>query len=218
MASLSEVTLCCPVCATEFVAAKVESRGVLVGKRTDFRECYKEQGGPALLNMLHLCEVCGFTGPERWYDEPAVEFTLRARCDAVLAPNVPWARESAVERYWHALKIATWSNENPAVIADVALHGAWAAVEEQDTESERYFRREAALQFSEALRSFDGVPAHERATLTYLVGELWRRMNEYDVAGQWFESVRDEVIDPSSQAWVIRAAEQQRYSPREWFA
>ena len=62
---------------------------------------------------------------------------------------------------------------------------------------------------------------HERAAgtqpLPYLVGELWRRVGDERRAGEWFECVPGEVVDLSSQQWVIDAARQQRDCPREWF-
>ena len=58
---------------------------------------------------------------------------------------------------------------------------------------------------------------YERAILTYLVGELWRRIGNAKKATKWFESVSSEVVDPQNQQWVMDAAEQQRLNPREWF-
>ena len=57
----------------------------------------------------------------------------------------------------------------------------------------------------------------ERAVLTYLVGELWRRVGDTKRAHAWFNRVAAEVVDPQSQQWVIDAARQQRDCPREWF-
>jgi hypothetical protein len=49
------------------------------------------------------------------------------------------------------------------------------------------------------------------------VGELWRRIGDLSQARPWFDKVHDEIIDESSQHWVIAAAEQQRSDPQEWF-
>jgi hypothetical protein len=90
-------------------------------------------------------------------------------------------------------------------------------VDEGDTEAERYFRRKAAWKFEEALASFDGVAREERAVLTYLVGELWRRVGDDRQAAAWFNRVGSEITDPATQQWVLDAARQQRDCPREWF-
>jgi hypothetical protein len=90
-------------------------------------------------------------------------------------------------------------------------------VDEGDVEAERYFRRRAAWKFDEALGTFDGVVREERAVLTYLVGELWRRVGDDSQAAAWFDRVEGEVVDTQTQSWVIDAARQQRDCPREWF-
>ena len=71
--------------------------------------------------------------------------------------------------------------------------------------------------FEESLQAYDAVPRDERAILTYLVGELWRRIGDTKKATSWFDLVEGEVTDPQSQQWVIDAAEQQKLNPREWF-
>ncbi len=76
----------------------------------------------------------------------------------------------------------------------------------------------AARWFESALASYDGVPQDERAVITYLVGELWRRIGDVKLAGDWFERVAVEVIDPDTQQWVILVAEEQRREPQEWFS
>jgi hypothetical protein len=53
--------------------------------------------------------------------------------------------------------------------------------------------------------------------LTYLVGELWRRVGDTRRAIGWFDRVEDEVTDPAGQQWVLDASRQQRDCPREWF-
>jgi hypothetical protein len=71
--------------------------------------------------------------------------------------------------------------------------------------------------FEESLQAYDGVPRDERAILTYLVGELWRRIGDIKNATAWFDRVTGEVTDQQSQQWVVDAADQQRLNPREWF-
>jgi hypothetical protein len=71
--------------------------------------------------------------------------------------------------------------------------------------------------FEKALSRYDGVAGDERAVLTYLVGELWRRIGDLSQAGVWFDKVSDEIIDEASQHWVLAAAEQQQTDPQEWF-
>jgi oligopeptide/dipeptide ABC transporter ATP-binding protein len=59
--------------------------------------------------------------------------------------------------------------------------------------------------------------AEERAVLTYLVGELWRRTGDTRQASSWFGRVSEEIMDPQCQQGVLDAARQQMECPREWF-
>ena len=117
-----------------------------------------------------------------------------------------------------AAKVAEWQGVEARQIADLLLRAAWCCVDEGDVEAERYFRRKAAWRFEESLAGFDAVSREERAVLTYLVGELWRRVGDMARATLWLDRVESELVDPATQQWVIDAAHQQRDCPREWFA
>jgi len=121
------------------------------------------------------------------------------------------------EKYEAAAKVAEWAGAEPRQVADLLLRAAWCCVDEGDVEAERYFRRKAAWAFEQALSAYDGVAREERAVLTYLVGELWRRAGDGKAARQWFEQVPHELTDAGSQQWVLDAARQQKDCPREWF-
>jgi uncharacterized protein (DUF2225 family) len=134
-----------------------------------------------------------------------------------LAPQLSAAVVSGSEKYEAAAKVAEWQGLDVRHVADLLLRAAWCCVDEGDTEAERFFRRKAAWKFEEALASFDGVAREERAVLTYLVGELWRRAGDLHQAAEWLERVAGEINDSATQQWVLDAARQQRDCPREWF-
>ena len=121
------------------------------------------------------------------------------------------------EKYEAAARVAEWAGAEPRQVADLLLRAAWCCVDEGDLEAERYFRRRAAWAFEQALAAYDGVAREERAVLTYLVGELWRRVGDLRQARSWFEQVPHEVTDAQSQQWVLDASRQQKDAPREWF-
>ena len=53
--------------------------------------------------------------------------------------------------------------------------------------------------------------------LTYLVGELWRRVGDAAQSHDVVQQCPTEIVDGQTQQWVIDAARQQRDCPREWF-
>lgn len=226
MTTLQQIELQCPVCETRFRSQAVVSTNSFGGKRTDFHE--RAAGTQPLPYLVHMCQHCGYTGAERDFtDEADVTPLVREHVWTELAPQLAQAAValgapsrlpvSGSAKYEAAAKVAEWQNLEPRHVADLLLRAAWCCVDEGDIEAERYFRRKAAWAFASALDGFDGVAREERAVLTYLVGELWRRVGDRAQACDWFDRVSGEVVDASTQQWVMDAARQQRECPREWF-
>jgi hypothetical protein len=164
-----------------------------------------------------MCIECGYSGGERDFTGVTeVSPLVKEHVLNELAPNAP-ADVTGSAKYEAAAKVAEWQGVEPRQIPHLLLRAAWCCVDEGDIEAERYFRRLAAWSFELALSSYDGVAVEERAVLTYLVGELWRRIGDLQQARDWFDRVSDEIIDHQGQHWVQAAAEQQRTDPQEWF-
>jgi len=218
MTTLKQIDLTCPICQTRFTSHAVLSTNSFGGKRTDFHE--RAAGAQPLPYLIHICARCGYAGGERDFsDEADVSPVVREHVWDELAPKLPEVGGTipGSAKYEFAAKVAAWQGAEPRRIADLYLRAAWCCVDEGDVEAERYFRRHAAWMFEEALKAYDGVPREERAILTYLVGELWRRIGDTMKAAVWFEAVAGEVTDLQNQQWVVDAADQQRLNPREWF-
>lgn len=216
MTTLNHIELTCPVCASDFSSQTVVATNGHGGKRTDFHE--RASGTQPLPFFVHLCTQCGYAGVTRDFDEDvALTDILREQVWDGLAPTVHEEAPSGSLKYEHAAKVAEWQGYEPRYLADLYLRAAWCCVDEKDTEAERYFRRKAAWRFMDALADFDNIPSEERAVITYLVGELWRRIGDERLANEWFERVVAEIVDPVEQSWVMMTAHQQMVDPREWF-
>lgn len=216
MTTLHLIELSCPVCARCFRSQTVVATNGFGGKRTDFHE--RAAGMQPLPYFVHLCTQCGYAGVTRDFgDEVELTDLIRTRVWSELGPALRHALPSGSLKYEHAARVAEWLGQDARYLADLYLRAAWCCVDEGDLEAERYFRRHAAWRFAEALDAWDGVPAEERAVITYLVGELWRRVGDDVQAQTWFDRVEDEVTEPSAQAWVLEVAAQQKLAPREWF-
>lgn len=217
MTTLHLIELTCPVCTHEFRSQTVVGTDGSGGKRTDFHE--QSMGMQPLPYFIHLCTHCGYAGVSRDFGgESSLGEEVRLRVWHELAPGLGTSLPSGSLKYEHAAKVAEWQGADPRYLADLHLRAAWCCVDEGDTEAERYFRRHAAWRFAEALAVYDLIPPEERAVITYLVGELWRRIGDEEQAIGWFDMVSDEVLDPESQQWVLRIADQQKAEPREWFS
>jgi uncharacterized protein len=215
MTVLQQIELRCPICDNRFHSQTVVSTNSFGGKRTDFHE--RAAGTQPLPYLVHTCDRCGYSGAERDFsDEADVSPFLKEHVWNELAPQISRGL-SGSEKYEAAAKVAEWQGLEPRHVADLLLRAAWCCVDEGDIEAERFFRRKAAWSFQEALTSWDGVAQEERAVLTYLVGELWRRIGDARQSSEWFAKVSDEISDPGTQQWILDAARQQTECPREWF-
>jgi uncharacterized protein len=211
MTTLRSIELQCPVCQTQFDTHIVVALNSFGRRSTDFHE--QSFGTPSLPHQVHACTGCGYSASELEFVPDSISPEVMMRVRAELQPS---STMTGSEKYEAAAKVARWQQEEPRRIGDLLLRAAWCAVEEDDAEGERYFRRHAAWKFAEALESYDGVAREDRAMLTYLVGELWRRVGDAAEARQWFDRVPRETTD-EAQAWIIDLAAQQRDEPREWF-
>ena len=216
MSTLKPIDLCCPVCKSQFQSQSVVATNSFGGKRTDFHE--RAAGTQPLPYLVHMCDRCGYCGTANDFTEDAdVDPMVKSHVWNELARTLSGEPITGSEKYQAAAKVAEWKSREPRHIADLLLRAAWCCVDEEDHEAERFFRRHAAWMFERALESYDGVSRDERGILTYLVGELWRRIGDTAKAAEWFNKVPSEVTDPKAQSWVLEAAVQQRDCPREWF-
>ncbi len=215
MTTLRQIELSCPICGNSFQSQAVVTTNAFGGKRTDFHE--RAAGTQPLAYLIHMCDGCGYSGGERDFNQEAeISPLLKEHVLNELAPSAN-LETTGSGKYEAAAKVAEWQGLDERQIADLLLRAGWCCVDEGDIEAERYYRRHAAWMFESALSRYDGVPREERAVLTYLVGELWRRIGDLKQARDWFDKVSDEIIDGGSQHWVLAAAEQQRTDPQEWF-
>ena len=215
MTTFQHVDFLCRVCERGFRSPTVASTDV-GGTRTDFHQ--RAAGTQPLAYQVHSCPHCGYAGvQEDFSDDAVVTPMLKERVWSELAPTIVSGPASGSEKYEAAAKVAEWRDSEVQRVAELLLRAAWCCVDEGDIEAERYFRRKAAWKFEEALQSYDGVAREERAVLTYLVAELWRRVGLEELAAEWFDRVALEVVDARTQQWIIDAARQQRDRPREWF-
>jgi uncharacterized protein (DUF2225 family) len=216
MTKLQLIELCCPVCDNHFRSRPVEATDSPAGKRTAFHD--ESLGAAPIRYLVHRCDRCGFSGVEADFtEETELSMMVIDHVWNELAPLVANDTGTASEKYEAAAKVAEWRGADLRHAAELWLRAAWCCVDEEDVEAERFFQRKAAWGFEAALFAFDDVPREDRALLTCLTGELWRRIGDLREARAWFDRVPGEVIDVGSQQWVIEAARQQRVAPRECF-
>ena len=210
MTTLSETQIQCPVCSRFFKTEIIMSTNQ-VGQHTDFK--------PVVCGVfpypfyILVCPSCGFSGYEDDFKQ-RYQPAFREKARAQLSGRVAGKNVSGSEKYL----LAAWCYENlkrkKMEIADLYLRAAWCAEDEGDEKKEREVREKAAAFFEKALSCGD-VPSEQRGAITYLVGELKRRIGKKEEAAGWFDRVKSEVQDAKKQAWILAAAKQQKKNPKQ---
>jgi uncharacterized protein len=218
MTTVHDITLQCPVCGTCFASQTMPGapQAEAAGTATDFHR--RVSGPDPLAFQVHLCAGCGFAGAEEEFASDPVAGASAAALAERDGALTTCAAATGSEKFEAAAAVLERRAAPPRAIADLLLRAAWCCVGERDVEAERYFRRRAAWAFEGALGGYDGVARSDRAVLTYLIGELWRRIGDPARARSWFDRVEVEATDPITQGWIVALASQQRERPREWFA
>jgi len=185
MTTIREQTLTCPACGTAFQAHVVASCGY-AGQDTDFRPRYWGLDPQPL--FVHTCPRCLFSGYEAHFAAPVSE---ELREWLVEERGLGRLQSSAgSRRYTLAARCRERAGDNDVAIADMYLRASWCARVEEDRAMERLSQRRAVERFQRALET-DLVLLDQQTAITYLVGELYRRLGDFELATAYLARVLD---------------------------
>ncbi|MBO8126618.1 MAG: DUF2225 domain-containing protein [Firmicutes bacterium] len=199
---LYEKDVVCPICQSTFPQIMVRHSLCIVEKRdSDFRVQYRNCN-PNWYGIV-VCPGCGYSAPKSSFDslKPGDAKKLKPVLEKLGPVNLTGRRTlvQAVESYLRAITCAQALKSPHSVLGGLYLKTAWLYREMEEREKERALL-EAAL--SSYLRAYD----HEReikmalSDLTYLIGELHRRLEKYQEAVVWFSrAVGMKDIRPSTK-------------------
>ena len=177
----------CPVCNTNFTGYKFATTSVF-GRYTDFREIHS--GYDPREEMIATCPTCGFTDYSSNFDKhPAITGDLRDFIEFELTPFIEKQQPVSLKFEFLAL-LDEYRGKDVMVIADSYLRAAWAS---QNVNTEKSYRRIAIRFFKRAIEEGD-LPSEEALTVTYLIGELYRRIGNQEFANHLVQS-----CDPRSR-------------------
>jgi uncharacterized protein (DUF2225 family) len=213
-APLRDTALQCPRCGTWFLTTVVAGPVRVSYTRTDFHQ--RVPGLEPIALLVHVCATCGFAGLDGEFASDPVAAASMLALRARDAPTLAVETTAGSGRYEAAAALAERSGAGARPVGELYLAAAWCCVEERDAEAERFFRRKAARAFEAALSAFDAVREEDRAILTYVVGELWRRIGDRAAARTWLDRAVEEACARRARGWLPALAVQQRDAPREW--
>lgn len=200
----------CPCCKSTFKITRVRPSFKNPSKTdTDFCGHYKNGVNPDFY-VIRVCPQCGYAFSENGAKQMTDEQKQRYHSEI----GKHWSEQffhgertidQALITYKRALFIAQLMKEDPRLIAGFLHHIAWLYRYMGQIEEEKRF-----LQF--ALEQYIIVFEHEtnsdkNAKLLYMIGELNKRVGNYQEAVKWFSRV---VNDQSiMDAGMIRASREQ---------
>jgi len=212
MTMMEEKTFKCPIDGEIFEDGIIISTNQM-GQHTDFKPVV---GGVFPFPFyVHACPKCGFSGYDEDFNEEYSD-DFKEWVKSELAAQLESGALYGGLKYLLAAQCAEKTGREEKEIGDRYLRGAWCAQDEESEELEARCRKESASHFIKAIEAGE-YEKNDRAAVTYLVGELYRRLGMPDEAAEWFGRVQGEVTDPGEQAWVLTMAEKQKTSPVELF-
>lgn len=183
----------CPICQNEFEATQVKSRVPMRVQDTDFCTHFKDFN--PYFYSVWVCNHCGYAGADSWFSEPGPAAVEKIRAflagrDVHLDLGGERTFEKAVNAYKMAIFYAELVKAPASRLGGLLLKLAWVYRLEGKQEEECGVLEKAVAAYEEAL-SKERMPIGNmtEVTLTYLVGELLRRLGNYQRAKLYFNQV-----------------------------
>jgi uncharacterized protein (DUF2225 family) len=218
MTTLQDEIRVCPVCESRFAVQAIQSCGSH-GADSDFRPHY--WGIDPLENFVHSCQECGFAGYEEDYLDGVPENVIR-KIRKFLTPRTRDLTRAAAPffRFEFMALIYEWEDRDSLEVGDSFLKASWVARRQANREKERLYQREAVRRFEEALEIGECEEPERRAVVSYLVGDLHRRLNRRRRAETWYQRAQDELdlVPPELEeelAWLGGQIRRQLEAPED---
>ncbi|WP_099458697.1 DUF2225 domain-containing protein [Paenibacillus crassostreae] len=206
---LYSIKINCLHCEQDFQSSRVRtSFKKSVRNDADFCSYYKEENPDYY--VVRVCPKCGYASTEN----SATRLTDNQRKEITTKVSARWVErdfnghrdwDNALETYKLALVCAQIIGDSERLIASILHHIAWLYRYKGDIEQEQRFLR-FCLDSYILVYEHEGIGANN-ARLLYLIGELNRRVGDFNQAVLWFSRVINDkkIMDAS----MIRASREQ---------
>ena len=187
MTPVAKQQFTCMLCGKPFEDDILEGVDRLAGQDSDFR-IHNDEIQP-LPYMIHTCPHCGCTG---YRHDRALTPEQKHRvqeCLAVIAQKKQPCDFSYAQKYEVLAQLLLAIDMPLQEIADAFLKASWSANDVNEQEQSRRLKEYALKYFIKAIEN-EEVPAVELPVVTYLIGELNRRLGYFDTALEWFATVK----------------------------
>jgi uncharacterized protein (DUF2225 family) len=196
---LYDVSLACPVCGNNFRGRAVKSSAYRRQKSdSDFFIRY------SLINPyfyeVYLCNSCGYAAMKQDFEKIRqfqIELVQKRITPKWQGRNYPEVYDVniAIERYKLSLLNSVIIEAKASRKASNCLRLAWMYRLQEDDNNENLFLKQAIEGFNDAYMNEDfPISGMDKYTVMYLIGELNRRVGNFDEANLWFSKL---ITSPS---------------------
>lgn len=207
---LTPLSIKCPNCRRKFVTHEAVSVSVFA-VYTDFRRDFSAP-------WVHTCTHCGFAGSRDRFRRK-VSPALTKLVASHLKPLKPRSESIGWRKFAHAARIAEWEHRPAEEIANLYIGAAHecAGNSKSSRRVEAAYRKKAIKFFRKSLAANE-IAEKDVPSVTYLVGELYRRIGETADAEAWLAKAEALVGSSDELAWLAMLARQQRTNPEDEIA
>lgn len=184
----------CPVCHAEFKSYAVRSSRAVASRRDpDFHTIYS--GVSPLHYTIIVCPICYYAASSNVFGNEIEDRLLKPLATALaqIKPSEPpdflheRSLDAALRSFELAIRSAQLRKARSGELAGLLLGAAWMAREKGDDELDKAYCLKALQAYLEAFnRDFRSIGNMNDAQATYLVGELYRKTDNYAEAINWF--------------------------------
>ncbi len=202
----------CPICQNIFYTQRVKSSALRIEKRdSDF--CVHYAGENPIYYGAYVCPLCGYAALESNFGD--IELKAKKAIQESIVSR--WVQRDfgkkrtineAIETYKLTLLCGQVARQKKGTLGGICLRLAWLYRYNHE-EREIDFLKHATECFEEAYR-YESLPigGMDDVSITYLLGELNRRLGKYEDAIYWFNKAIGNPGIKQKKSLGIQAREQ----------
>ncbi|MBU8713052.1 MULTISPECIES: DUF2225 domain-containing protein [Brevibacillus] len=225
VSALYDKTNVCRHCEAAFSTKRVRSGTLtMIHRDSDFYTTFKEQSLNPILYTVNVCPTCGFAFTDQFttklapWQKQAVAEHISSKWQTKDFGSIRKVPEAIVS-YKLAIYAAELTDQPHSVKAGLYLRLAWLYRYQDNLPEELRFIAMAVDEYEESYIHSDytrGDKDMSEVRLLYLIGELYRRLEKFDLAIKYFGKAlafRNHTIESG----IIRMAQDQWQLAREEF-
>lgn len=210
----------CPICRQKFSLTRFRNSRLRVIKRdADHHQWYADDQHPVRFYVV-ICPHCGYAAGENHF--LLEDYTAKIRVGAVgtaLTEDINTDRSDnarVAACFGQAIREMMISKVPASLIAGLSLRGAWFCREIEDMDQEQVMLQLSYKQYEIAFeREPLPIGPMTRLGLTYLLGELARRLDDFQHAAYWFGEAARLREDQKKEPLIAKLLTEQHQIMRE---